>query len=133
MDLPKTQTGIYTKIPPISYYIWNNLVSMGRVISMIHVEPITMDGMTVIGIEVKLPKTNLVMITTNKGYIMCGALDVELLNTRLKERGIIAGRATGVRTWEDLLESPLSDVTTEAEKLGIHAGMKGKDALKLMM
>jgi uncharacterized protein YunC (DUF1805 family) len=96
-------------------------------------EPIAIDGMIATGIEVKLPKTNLVMITTNKGYIMCGALDVGLLNTRLKDRGIIAARATGVRTWEDLLETPLSDVTIEAEKLGIHAGMKGKDALKLMM
>jgi len=100
---------------------------------MIRVEPIAIDDKIVTGIEVKLPKTNLVMITTKRGYIMCGALDVGLLNTRLKERGIIAGRATGVRTWEDLLESPLSDVTIEAENLGIRAGMKGKDALKLML
>jgi len=100
---------------------------------MIRVEPIAIDGMTATGIEVKLPKTNLVMITTSKGYIMCGALDVGLLNTRLKDRGIIAGRAIGVRTWEDLLETPLSDVTIEAENLGIRAGMKGKEALKMMM
>lgn len=100
---------------------------------MIRMEPITIDDSTVLGIEVKLPKTNLVMIATSRGYIMCGALDVELLNTRLKERGIIAARATGVRTWDDLLQTPLSDVTLEAEKLGIHSGMKGKDALLLML
>lgn len=100
---------------------------------MIRMEPITIDDATVLGIEVKLPKTNLVMITTSRGYIMCGALDVELLNTRLSERGIIAARATGVRTWDDLLQTPLSDVTLEAEKLGIHSGMKGKDALLLML
>lgn len=100
---------------------------------MIRMEPIPLDGEVVLGIEVKLPKTNLVMITTSKGYIMCGALDVDLLNQRLKERKIIAARATGVRTWDDLLHAPLSDVTIEAEKLGIHRGMKGMDALKLML
>lgn len=100
---------------------------------MIRMEPITLGDATVLAIEVKLPKTNLVVITTDKGYIMCGALDVDLLNKRLKERGIIAARATGVRTWDDLLETPLSDVTIEAEKLGVHSGMKGKDALKLML
>lgn len=100
---------------------------------MIRMEPITLGDAVVLGIEVRLPKTNLVMITTDKGYIMCGALDVDLLNKRLKERGIIAARATGVRTWDDLLETPLSDVTIEAEKLGVHSGMKGKDALKRML
>ncbi|GFR38640.1 hypothetical protein PRECH8_19360 [Insulibacter thermoxylanivorax] len=101
-------------------------------IKMIRMEPIALDDGIVLGIEVKLPKTNLVMITTDKGYIMCGALDVDLLNSRLRERGIIAARAAGVRTWEDLLDSPLSDVTFEAERLGIHSGMKGRDALRLM-
>jgi uncharacterized protein YunC (DUF1805 family) len=96
-------------------------------------EPIPLGDRYVLGIEVKLPKTNLVIITTNKGYIMCGALDVELLNTRLKDREIIAARAIGVRTLDDLLQAPLSDVTIEAEKLGIRSGMKGEDALKLML
>ncbi len=100
---------------------------------MIRMEPIQLDDATVLGIEVKLPKTNLVVITTSKGYIMCGALDIGLLNSRLQDRGIVAGRATGVRTWDDLLESPLLDVTTEAEKLGIHSGMRGKDALRRML
>ena len=45
-------------------------------IKMIRMEPIALDDGIVLGIEVKLPKTNLVMITTDKGYIMCGALDV---------------------------------------------------------
>ena len=55
---------------------------------------IQLDDATVLGIEVKLPKTNLVVITTSKGYIMCGALDIGLLNSRLQDRGIVAGRAT---------------------------------------
>ncbi|MCU6710395.1 DUF1805 domain-containing protein [Paenibacillus sp. J5C_2022] len=90
-------------------------------------------GETVLGAEVKLPKTNLLSISTDRGYIMCGALDVALLNDRLRDREIIAGRAVGVRTLEELFEAPLESVTIKAEALGITAGMKGKDALRLML
>ncbi len=74
---------------------------------MIRVEPFSIGDRTVIGIEIKLPKTNFLAFTTDKGYIMCGALDVQLLNEKLSERKIIAGRAVGVRTLEQLLDAPL--------------------------
>ncbi|WP_383161596.1 DUF1805 domain-containing protein, partial [Streptomyces sp. NPDC056634] len=45
---------------------------------------------------------------------------------------IIAGRAVGVRTIEQLLEAPLESVTIEAEVLGITAGTIGKEALLKM-
>lgn len=86
---------------------------------MMRVEPILLEGHTAIAIEVKLPKTTLLVVTTDKGYIMCGALDVALLNERLSERNIVAARATGVRTIEELLEAPLESVTHTAEDLGI--------------
>ncbi|WP_128894638.1 YunC family protein [Longirhabdus pacifica] len=100
---------------------------------MIRLEPIEIDGKTVLGVEVLLPKTTLLSISTDKGYIMCGALDVGLLNDKLADRGIIAGRAVGVRTLEQLLEAPLESVTLEAEKHGITSNMKGRDALLKMM
>jgi uncharacterized protein YunC (DUF1805 family) len=40
---------------------------------MIHVEPMKLEEHIVLGITVKLPKTNLIVITTEKGFIMCGA------------------------------------------------------------
>ena len=101
---------------------------------MMRMVPIMLDGgETVLGVEVKLPKTTLIAVTTDKGYIMCGALDVALLNDRLKDRGIIAGRAVGVRTLEELMEAPLESVTVAAEALGITPGMRGADALRLMV
>ena len=48
---------------------------------------------------------------------MCGALDVSVLNEKLKDRKVIAGRAVGVKTIEQLLEAPLESVTYEAEAL----------------
>ncbi|WCK53938.1 DUF1805 domain-containing protein [Aneurinibacillus sp. Ricciae_BoGa-3] len=100
---------------------------------MIEMKPIEMNGKQVIAISVQLPKTTLLVVTTDKGYIMCGALDIALLNERLADRNIIAGRALGVRTIDQLLEAPLESVTFTAEQMGIVPGMKGKDAILAML
>jgi uncharacterized protein YunC (DUF1805 family) len=102
-------------------------------VRMIDVKPINLDGYVFIAVSVQLPKTTLLVVSSDKGYIMCGALDVSLLNEKLKDRKIIAGRAVGVRTIEELLEAPLESVTNEAEKLGITKGMPGKKALLKMV
>jgi uncharacterized protein YunC (DUF1805 family) len=100
---------------------------------MIDLSPIDINGNTFVGISVQLPKTNLLVVTCEKGYIMCGALDVSLLNEKLKDRKIIAGRAVGVKTIDQLLEAPLESVTIEAEANGIHKGMIGKEAMLKML
>ncbi|MCP1125854.1 hypothetical protein CN326_09980 [Bacillus sp. AFS018417] len=100
---------------------------------MVNIEPIIINECTFIAVSVKLPKTNLLAVMSDKGYIMCGALDVGLLNEKLSDRGILAGRAVGVRTIEQLLEAPLESVTIEAERLGITTGTIGKDALLKMI
>jgi len=99
---------------------------------MLEMTPIIIDGKPFTAVTLKLPKTNFMAVTNETGYIMCGALDVALLNEKLKERKIVAARAVGVRTIEQLLEAPLESVTLEAEQLGITVGMKGKDALLKM-
>ncbi|WLR41310.1 DUF1805 domain-containing protein [Bacillus carboniphilus] len=100
---------------------------------MVNMSPIIIDGYQFTAITVKLPKTNFMAVTNDNGYIMCGALDVALLNNKLKDRGIIAGRAVGVRTIEQLLEAPLESITFEAENRGIIVGMKGREALLKMI
>lgn len=99
---------------------------------MMRLVPIDIAGRTALGAEVQLPGTTLLAITIEDGYIMCGALDVQLLNERLADRRIIAGRAVGVRTFEQLLEAPLESVTDTARRLGIVPGMSGREALALM-
>ncbi len=86
----------------------------------------------VIGIEVELPKTKLVAIMSEQGYVMCGALDVKLLDDRLGDRQIVAGRAFGIRKCEDLLTAPLESVTSAARERGILPGMNGTEALLKM-
>lgn len=100
---------------------------------MINMEPINIEGHTFLSISVELPKTNLLVVTNDKGYIMCGALDVALLNEKLKDRKVVAGRAVGVKTISQLLDAPLESITYEAEELGITQGMIGRDALLKMV
>jgi uncharacterized protein YunC (DUF1805 family) len=100
---------------------------------LIDLSPIEIDGNTFLAVTVLLPKTTLLVVTSAKGYIMCGALDVGLLNEKLKDRNVIAGRAVGVKTIEQLLNAPLESITFGAEELGIYKGMIGKDALLKMV
>ena len=86
---------------------------------MVHVEPIWIDDVPFTFVHVELPKTDLLVISNDIGYIMCGALDVDLLNEKL------AGR-----TRDELLYAPLQKVTNYAkETYGWEEGMSGKEAL----
>lgn len=99
---------------------------------MIEVRPIQLENYTVLGTVVKLPKTSLISISTEQGYVMCGALDVGLLRDALADRGIIAARAVGVRTLDDLFNGVVESCTQKAEEIGIHEGMDIREALLLM-
>ncbi|QHS24512.1 DUF1805 domain-containing protein [Virgibacillus sp. MSP4-1] len=97
---------------------------------MVTVEPLWIKDKPFTAVQVKLPKTNLLVVSNEVGYIMCGALDVDLLSDRLYEREIVAGRALGVKTIDQLLEAPLDKVTIAAkEKHGWEEGMNAKEAL----
>ncbi|HWL11661.1 MAG TPA: DUF1805 domain-containing protein [Ureibacillus sp.] len=100
---------------------------------MVSIEPIELNGHMFTAVTVRLPKTTLLTVSNENGYIMCGALDVGLLNSKLADRQIIAGRAVGVKTIDELLKAPLESVTHEAEKLGIVKGTIGEEALMLMI
>ena len=106
---------------------------MKEVSNIVSTEVLYIDGYSFTAVTVRLPKTTLLTVSNERGYIMCGALDVALLNEKLADRKIIAGRAVGVKTIDQLLNSPLESVTLEAEKNGIVKGMLGKEALLKMM
>ncbi len=96
---------------------------------MITINPIDIEGVIFTAIRVELPKTNLLIVSNEVGYIMCAALDVDILNEKLKDRKVIAGRAVGVRTIEQLLEAPLESITDASKEYGWEEGMTGKEAL----
>lgn len=99
---------------------------------MVQTQNVPLSRSTAVGVTVALPRTTLIAVATEVGYVMCGALDVRLLDERLSSRGIVAARVLGVRSIEALLDAPVDDLTTEAATLGVRRGMTGRDALERM-
>lgn len=81
------------------------------------------------GIELELSKeSSLLVITGDKGYIMCGYLNI---NTAQK-RNDVACIVTGVKTIEDMLNSNVVALTAKAQELGISMNMPVKKALEIL-
>ncbi len=101
---------------------------------MVKMEPIFLNGHCVIGVEIAYPKTTLLSITVpNIGYIMCGVLNIQAMDTLHPERGIIAARVVGVKTFQDLLKARVVETTKQGEQIGISPGMTGAESLECML
>ena len=81
------------------------------------------------GVLLKLATKNLIILRGSKGYVMCGYLNISAAN----KLGDIAGRVTGVRDFDDVLNADIIEISENAKKMGLKTGMKGKDFLKKLM
>jgi uncharacterized protein YunC (DUF1805 family) len=95
---------------------------------MPHIEQIRLKNGAALGIKVDLPKAPLVIITAPKGFAMCGYLNMESVN----KMGEVAVRATGVKTFDDLLDARVANVSDKARELGISEGIPVREALEKM-
>jgi len=95
---------------------------------MPHIEQIRLKNGTALGIKVDLPKAPIVIITAQKGFAMCGYLNMESVN----KTGEVAVRVTGVKTFDDVLEARVANVSDKARELGIAEGITARDALEKM-
>jgi len=100
---------------------------------VIQVRPVALDGGIAIGVMVELPKARNLTISTAKGFIAGGLLDVTILDALHPERRVVAARVTGVREIDHLLGAKVRDCTTVALELGVRPGMTGREALQLML
>lgn len=98
---------------------------------MFRVDRINLNNKAFFTYTIKLPKTTLLVIANDIGYFSCRAIDVDVFDSKphLKERKVVCGCATGVKTIEELLNAPLVKVTQAAKNLGIIEGMIVRDAL----
>src|SRR5690348_6255478 len=80
---------------------------------------------TKVHVDLKLP---LLMLIGRRGILACGYLNP----ATFEKTGEVAAIVSGVRTFEDMLEAKLQSVSTEAAKLGLRVGMRGRDALMLL-
>jgi uncharacterized protein YunC (DUF1805 family) len=99
---------------------------------MIRIEPVSLNGGVAIGVMVELPQTRQLTISTTKGYISAGYIDLPFLQQRRPERNIIAARVLDVREINDLLTARVFDCTPAAAALGVTPGMTGREALERM-
>ena len=81
------------------------------------------------GFFIDLGHAPLILLQAKQGYVMCGYLNMNAAN----KMGDIAGRVTGVKSFEDVLNASTVEVSEEAKKRGLAEGMNDKDFLNKLM
>lgn len=81
-----------------------------------------------LGIKVELGKAPLLLIRAEKGFVMCGYLNVAVADSI----GEVAARVSGVSSFEDVLEAKIIEVSEKAKEQGITEGITGREALEKM-
>jgi len=98
--------------------------------SLIYVEKLDIEGKGALGLKVELPSSPpLLLIVGNKGFIMCGYLNIEVA----EKLQVAAAIVSGVKNFDDVLNAEIKAVTSRAKELGINVGLKGKEALKKLI
>lgn len=96
---------------------------------MISIMSVKVDDKTCLGVRIELPDSPpLLVITAEKGFVMCGFLNMEAA----ERIGATAAMVSGVKTFEDVLNAQVKAATSKAKSLGVQEGMKGVDSLKRM-
>lgn len=92
------------------------------------IEQIKLENGCALGLNFKMQKYPLLVISAEKGFLMCGYLDVSAAETL----GDVAAKVKGVQSFEDMLKAPVVEVTQQAKELGIKPGITGREALERM-
>ena len=96
---------------------------------MINITTIKLDGKNCLGLRTDLPESPpLLLIIGEKGFVMCGFLNIE----SAEKLSVAAAVVSGVKTFEDVLNGQVKAATSKAKNLGVEVGMIGADALKHM-
>ena len=69
----------------------------------------------------------MIVLTCDKGYVMCGYLNAEAAG-KFGDAAAIVGGAT----FDEILANPVKAVTEAAAALGIKEGMTGAEAVELL-
>ncbi|MGQ9565764.1 MAG: YunC family protein [Candidatus Bathyarchaeales archaeon] len=97
---------------------------------MISTEQLIIDDKAAIGLKVDLPDSPpLLLIIGKTGFVMCGFLNIEVA----EKLNVVAATVSGVRTFEDILKAEIKAATSKAKVRGIKVGMKGEEAIRLLV
>ena len=81
------------------------------------------------GYILDLGNAPLLIITANSGYLMCGYLNIAAAN----KLGDVAGRVTGVKTFDDMLHASIVETSDCARERGLREGMSGQEFLNALL
>lgn len=98
---------------------------------MVITDKVATGNTTSFGILIKSPggegHPNMILIQCNKGYLMCGYLNLEAAE-KFGDAAVLVGGAD----FEEVLANPIKGMTTAARKLGITDGMTGHEAAMIL-
>ena len=98
---------------------------------MIKTEILNVNGKPVQGVCISAPggegHPNMLVLACEKGFIMCGYLNLEAAEKFGDTACIIGGSS-----FEELLANPVKAVSEEAQKLGITVGMTGAEVCGIL-
>jgi len=92
-------------------------------------QTITLEKGKATGYCIDLGKAPLLIIQAKKGYVMCGYLNMNAAN----KMGDITGKVTGVRTFDDMLNTTVVEISENAKLAGLKEGMNTKDFLNTLL
>jgi len=81
------------------------------------------------GYLIDLGKAPLLILKADRGYLMCGYLNINAANSL----GDIAGRVTSVRTFDDMLNAKVIEISDNSLKIGLHVGVTGREFLNKLL
>ncbi len=93
---------------------------------MFEIDKLVVDGKTFHGMKSTLPELPpLLLIKGEKGFIMCGYLNIEVA----EKLGAAAATVSGVNSFTDVLNAEIKTATSKAKKLGVEPGKTVKNVI----
>jgi uncharacterized protein YunC (DUF1805 family) len=90
---------------------------------------IELDNGDAVGYNIDLYNAPLLIIKAKKGYVMCGYLNMDVAN----KLGDIAGKVSGVKNFDDVLNGTIIEISDKARKKGFKTGMAGRQFLNKLI
>jgi uncharacterized protein YunC (DUF1805 family) len=85
------------------------------------------------GYVIPLGGIKLVSVVTDMGMVGCGAFDLAALNNfSYPAAKVKPSQGTSISSIDDLLQGIVKEVNPAAERLGLKAGITGREALEML-
>ncbi len=97
--------------------------------SMVKTQKISLEKGAVFGVLIPMATAPIILVKAKKGYVMCGYLNMATAN----KLGDVAGKVTGVKSFDDVLNANVVEVSEPAKNIGLTEGMNVRVFLNKLM